>query len=140
MEKEKLKIVIVGHIDHGKSTLIGRLLFDTNSITRDKIEEVKKISEQAGQKFNFAYLLDYLQEERNQGITIDTTQMCFSSEKKDYVIIDAPGHVEFIKNMVTGASQAELAILIVDALEGCKRADKNTCIHSIHARDKKILS
>ncbi len=124
MEKEKLKIVIVGHIDHGKSTLIGRLLFDTNSITRDKIEEVKKISEQAGQKFNFAYLLDYLQEERNQGITIDTTQMCFSSEKKDYVIIDAPGHVEFIKNMVTGASQAELAILIVDALEGCKEQTK----------------
>lgn len=70
MEKEKLKIVIVGHIDHGKSTLIGRLLFDTNSITRDKIEEVKKISEQAGQKFNFAYLLDYLQEERNQGLRL----------------------------------------------------------------------
>lgn len=124
MENEKLKIVIVGHVDHGKSTLIGRLLYDTQSITKDRISEVQKISDQLGQKFNFAYLLDHLQEEREQGITIDTTQTYFRTSKKQYVIIDAPGHVEFIKNMITGASQAEAAILIVDAEEGCREQTK----------------
>lgn len=124
MESEKLKIVIVGHVDHGKSTLIGRLLCDTQSIAKDRISEVQKISNQLGQKFNFAYLLDHLQEEREQGITIDTTQTYFRTSKKQYVIIDAPGHVEFIKNMITGASQAEAAIIIVDAEEGCREQTK----------------
>jgi len=115
-----LNFVIVGHIDHGKSTLIGRLLYDTDSLAPDKIEEVEKASAEAGRETEFAYLLDHLEEERKQGITIDTTQVFFHTDKRHYVIIDAPGHVEFVKNMITGASQAEAAVLIVDVAEGVK--------------------
>jgi len=115
-----LSFVIVGHVDHGKSTLIGRLLFDTDSLPPDKIEEIKKVSAGQGRRTEFAYLLDHLEEERKQGITIDTTQVFFKSPKRRYVIIDAPGHVEFVKNMITGASQAEAAVLIVDVAEGVK--------------------
>jgi sulfate adenylyltransferase large subunit len=124
MQNSNLKFVIVGHVDHGKSTLIGRLLYDTNSLSSDKMEEVRKISENLGRDTEFAYLLDHLEEERQQGITIETTQVFFKTGKKEYVIIDAPGHVEFVKNMVTGASQAEAAILIVDIKEGIKEQTK----------------
>ncbi len=117
---EVLNFVIVGHVDHGKSTLIGRLLYDTESLPADKIEEIKKASEGLGRDTEFAYLLDHLEEERKQGITIDTTQVFFNTDKRRYVIIDAPGHVEFVKNMITGASQAEAAVLIVDVGEGVK--------------------
>ncbi len=119
-----LKFVIVGHVDHGKSTLIGRLLYDTGSISPDKIEEVKKTSKDLGRETEFAYLLDHLEEERKQGITIDTAQIFFKSDKRQYVIIDAPGHVEFVKNMITGASQAEAAVLIIDVKEGIKEQTK----------------
>jgi len=115
---DALSLVIVGHVDHGKSTLIGRLLYDTDSLPPDKIEEVKKASAIQGKQTEFAYLLDHLEEERKQGITIDTTQVFFKTSKRQYVIIDAPGHVEFVKNMITGASQAEAAVLIVDVAEG----------------------
>lgn len=119
-----LSFVIVGHVDHGKSTLIGRLLYDTDSLPPDKIEEVKKASAEAGRETEFAYLLDHLEEERKQGITIDTTQVFFKSPKRRYVIIDTPGHVEFVKNMITGASQAEAAVLIVDVADGVKEQTK----------------
>lgn len=119
-----LSFVIVGHVDHGKSTLIGRLLYDTNSLPPDKIKEIQKASAGAGRQTEFAYLLDHLKEERTQGITIDTTQVFFKSPKRCYVIIDAPGHVEFVKNMITGASQAEAAVLIVDVAEGVKEQTK----------------
>jgi len=115
-----LSFVIVGHVDHGKSTLIGRLLYDTDSLPPDKIEEIKKASSGQGRRTEFAYLLDHLEEERKQGITIDTTQVFFKTPKRRYVIIDAPGHVEFVKNMITGASQAEAAVLIIDVVEGVK--------------------
>jgi len=115
-----LSFVIVGHVDHGKSTLIGRLLYDTDSLPPDKIEEIKKASAEAGRDTEFAFLLDHLEEERKQGITIDTTQVFFKTDKRRYVIIDAPGHVEFVKNMITGASQAEAAVLIIDVAEGVK--------------------
>lgn len=121
---DALSFVIVGHIDHGKSTLIGRLLYDTDSLPPDKMEEVKKASAVQGRQTEFAYLLDHLEEERKQGITIDTTQVFFKTDKRRYVIIDAPGHVEFVKNMITGASQAEAAILIVDVAEGVKEQTK----------------
>jgi len=119
-----LSFVIVGHVDHGKSTLIGRLLYDTDSLPPDKIEEIKKASAGQGKRTEFAYLLDHLEEERKQGITIDTTQVFFKTPKRRYVIIDAPGHVEFVKNMITGASQAEAAVLIIDAAEGVKEQTK----------------
>ncbi len=121
---EAIKFVIAGHVDHGKSTLIGRLLFDTDSLPPDKIEEIRKASENLGRETQFAYLLDYLEEERRQGITIETTQVFFKSGGKEYVIIDAPGHVEFVKNMVTGASHAQAAVLIIDANEGIKEQTK----------------
>ncbi len=118
MKQDNLKFVIVGHVDHGKSTLIGRLLYDTNSLPDGKIGEIKQVCEMMGKEFEFGFILDNLEEERSQGITIDTTQIWFRTPKREYNIIDAPGHVEFLKNMITGASQAEAAILIVDATEG----------------------
>jgi len=124
IKMDVLSFVIVGHVDHGKSTLIGRLLYDTGALPPDKIEEIKKASAGQGRRTEFAYLLDHLEEERKQGITIDTTQVFFTTPKRRYVIIDAPGHVEFVKNMITGASQAEAAVLIVDAEEGVKEQTK----------------
>jgi len=124
LQNNTLSFVIVGHVDHGKSTLIGRLLYDTGSLPPDKIEEIKKASKNQGRETEFAYLLDHLEEERKQGITIDTTQVFFKTDKRRYVIIDAPGHVEFVKNMITGASQAEAAVLIIDVLEGVQEQTK----------------
>lgn len=122
--KEILKIVVVGHVDHGKSTLIGRLLYDTKSLPEGAIEKVKRISKEKGKPFEYAYLLDAFEEEQKQGITIDTTQLQFFTEKRDYIIIDAPGHKEFLKNMISGAANAEAAILMVDAQEGIQEQSK----------------
>lgn len=122
--REVLKIVVVGHVDHGKSTLIGRLLYDTKSIPEGRIERVKAISKEKGKPFEYAYLLDAFEEEQKQGITIDTTQLQFKTDKRDYVIIDAPGHKEFLKNMISGAANAEAALLIVDANEGIQEQSR----------------
>lgn len=122
--REVLKIVVVGHVDHGKSTVIGRLLYDTKSIPEGAIERVKRISKEKGKPFEYAYLLDAFEEEQKQGITIDTTQLQFHTEKRDYVIIDAPGHKEFLKNMISGAANAEAALLIIDANEGIQEQSK----------------
>src|SRR5579862_9158718 len=113
-----MKIVIVGHVDHGKSTFVGRLLHDTHSLPTGKYEQLVKIAERRGVPFEFANLMDSLQSERDQNITIDTAQIWFSTPRRQYVIIDAPGHKEFLKNMVTGAAGAHAALLLIDALEG----------------------
>lgn len=113
-----MKLVIVGHVDHGKSTLIGRMLHDTGSLPEGKAEAVKAMSERRGMPMEWAFVLDALQAERDQGITIDTTQIFFKTQVRPYVIIDAPGHKEFLKNMVSGAASADAAILVVDAKEG----------------------
>jgi bifunctional enzyme CysN/CysC len=115
---EQLKIVIVGHVDHGKSTFVGRLFHDTGSLPEGKLEQLQKIAERRGVPFEWANLMDALQSERDQNITIDTAQIWFHTKKRQYVIIDAPGHKEFLKNMVTGAANAEAALLLIDAHEG----------------------
>src|ERR1700676_1701299 len=115
-----VRIVIVGHVDHGKSTLIGRLLYETGSLPDGKFESLKAVSARRGMPFEWSFLLDALQTERDQGITIDTSQIRFRTPSRDIVLIDAPGHVEFLRNMITGAAQADAAILMVDATEGVR--------------------
>ena len=117
---EQLKIVILGHVDHGKSTLVGRLFHDTGSLPEGRLEQLKKAAQRRGVPFEWANLMDSLQAERDQNISIDTAQIWFRTPKRRYVIIDAPGHQEFIKNMVTGAAQAEAALVVIDAQEGVK--------------------
>ncbi|MEE2694745.1 MAG: adenylyl-sulfate kinase [Pseudomonadota bacterium] len=124
VDNEIPKVVIVGHVDHGKSSFIGRLMYDIGEIAEEKFNELKKASEKRGVKFEFAFLLDALQSERDQGITIDTTQIFFKTKIRKYVFIDAPGHKEFIRNMITGASSANIAILIIDVHEGVKQQTK----------------
>lgn len=119
-----MNIVIVGHVDHGKSTLIGRLFYDTDSLPVGVIEEIRKTCEMLGRDMEFAYLLDSLSEEREQNITIDTTQSFFKTAKRKYAIIDAPGHKEFLRNMITGAAQADAGVLIVSAEEGVQEQSK----------------
>jgi bifunctional enzyme CysN/CysC len=118
--RPQVRIVIVGHVDHGKSTLVGRLLHETGGLPEGKLEMLKAVSARRGMPFEWSFLLDALQTERDQGITIDTTQIRFRTRSRDVVLIDAPGHAEFLRNMITGASQADGALLIIDALEGVR--------------------
>src|SRR6056297_3964322 len=119
-EKEDMNLVFVGHVDHGKSTIIGRMLADTDSLPDGKLEQVKENCKRNSKPFEFAFLLDALKEEQAQGITIDSARVFFKTKLRDYIIIDAPGHIEFLKNMVTGASRAEAALLVIDANEGVR--------------------
>jgi bifunctional enzyme CysN/CysC len=121
---ENLNIVIVGHVDHGKSTLLGRLYADTGSLPDGKLEKVQAICKQQGKEFEYAFLFDAFLEEQEQGITIDTARTFFMWKGRQYIIIDAPGHKEFLKNMISGAARAEAALLLIDALEGVKEQSK----------------
>ncbi len=127
MKKEDMNIVIVGHVDHGKSTLMGRLLADTDSLPEGKLEQVKETCRRNSKPFEYAFLLDALKDEQSQGITIDTARCFFKTDKRDYIILDAPGHIEFLKNMITGASRAQAALLMIDAAEGVQ---ENTRRHA----------
>jgi len=113
-----MNIVIVGHVDHGKSTVIGRLLADTHSLPEGKLEQVRAQCELNSRPFEYAFLLDALKDEQAQGITIDAARVFFKSRQRHYLILDAPGHIEFLKNMITGAARAEAALLVIDAAEG----------------------
>jgi bifunctional enzyme CysN/CysC len=119
-----VKIVFVGHVDHGKSTLIGRILEETGSLPEGKVEALRANCKAQGQRFEHAFLLDALAEEQQQNVTIDTTQIQFRSARRDYVIIDAPGHEEFLKNMITGAASAEAAVVVIAADEGAREQSR----------------
>ena len=122
--RAQMNIVIVGHVDHGKSTVIGRLLADTGTLPKGKLESVKENCRKNSKPFEYAFLLDALKDEQSQGITIDMARCFFKTAARDYIIIDAPGHIEFLKNMITGASRAESALLVIDIDEGIQENSK----------------
>lgn len=119
-----IRVVVVGHVDHGKSTVIGRLLADIGALPQGKLEQIQEKCRRTAKPFEYAFLLDALKDEQAQGVTIDSARCFFRTDKRNYILIDAPGHTEFIKNMVTGAARAEAAVLVIDAEEGIKDNSK----------------
>jgi bifunctional enzyme CysN/CysC len=139
--RELLRIVIVGDVDHGKSTLIGRLLHETGSLPEGKLDSLKAASWRRGMPFEWSFLLDALQSERNLGITIDTSQIRLRTQTRDVVLIDAPGHSEFLRNMITGAAQADAALLLIDAVEGVREQTRRHCylLHLLGVRQVAVV-
>ncbi len=123
-QSQFFQVVFVGHVDHGKSTLLGRIYADTDSLPEGQLEKVRAVCAQQGKAFEYAFLFDAFLEEQEQGITIDTARTFFSWENRQYIIIDAPGHKEFLKNMISGAARAEAAVLIIDAAEGVREQSR----------------
>lgn len=134
-------IVIVGHVDHGKSTLIGRLLHDTDSLQDGKVAQIIESSKKRGLKIEWSFLLDSLQIERDQGVTVDSTRIPFRLGQREFVIVDAPGHRQFLRNMITGAADAEAAVLVVDAQEGAREQTRRHAmlLHLIGIRHVIVL-
>jgi len=124
-KKPHLNLAIIGHVDHGKSTLVGRLMYDTDSIDKHLVEKYKKEADNIGKgSFEFAWVMDTLKEERERGLTIDVSHQKFETNKYYFTVVDCPGHRDFVKNMITGASQADAAILVVDARDGVQAQTK----------------
>ncbi len=120
-----INLVFIGHVDHGKSTTIGRLLWDTENLPKEEMRKLEEAAEEAGKEsFNFAFAMDSLEEERERGVTIDLAHQKFDTDKYNFTIIDAPGHRDFIKNMITGASQADAGVLVVAADDGIQPQTK----------------
>ena len=124
-DARRLDIAIVGHVDHGKSTLVGRLLHDTGTLPDGKVASIRKMCERRGMDFEWAFVMDAFQAERDQAITIDAAHIWFSTNLRDYVIVDAPGHREFVKNMVSGAASCSAALLVIDAAEGVRKQSRS---------------
>jgi bifunctional enzyme CysN/CysC len=120
----RLAFVVVGHVDHGKSTLVGRLLADTGALHDGHLEKVRRICAEQRKPFEYAFLLDALEEEQLQGVTVDITEVQFQWRDREYLMIDAPGHQEFIQKMITGAAHADAALLLVDAKEGIQEQSR----------------
>src|SRR5271157_2573338 len=124
-EKEHLNLVFIGHVDHGKSTSVGRILYDTGALSEQDLKRLKEEADKVGKPtFEFAFAMDQLKEERERGVTIDVAHREFQTPKYYFTIIDAPGHRDFVKNMITGASQADAATLVVSCKEGIQPQTK----------------
>ncbi len=124
-EKPHVNLIFIGHVDHGKSTLVGRMLYDSGALSEQEYRKLKAEAEEHGKgTFAFAYAMDRLKEERERGLTIDVAYKKFSGKKNNFTIIDAPGHKDFVKNMITGTSQADAAVLVVSAKEGIQPQTK----------------
>jgi bifunctional enzyme CysN/CysC len=120
MDTGETRVVIAGHVDHGKSTLVGRLLCDTGQVAPDRVRKVERICRKDGKNFEFAFLLDAFEEEQSQGVTIDYTEIRWAFGGRRFLLIDTPGHREFSKNMATGASRSDAAVMLLDASEGVR--------------------
>lgn len=129
--EERMNLAVLGHVDHGKSTVVGRLLADTGTLPDGKLEQIREKCRRTGKRFEYSFLLDALADEQSQGITIEAARVHFQSPRRRYLILDVPGHVDFLRNMVTGASHAEAALLVLDAEEGVR---ENSRRHGLLAR------